>query len=120
MLANRDNIITQLPAGLDGPVVRDTLTQLEYEAFRDDGYTRREWWSEAGWAWRREPRATEPRLWHDGGWNAPNRPVVGVGHRHLEAVIGDPVGAIRVWREIPVCSQSRSTSAPNASGFTTP
>ena len=35
MLANRDNIITQLPSGLDAPVVRDTLTQLEYEVFRD-------------------------------------------------------------------------------------
>ena len=32
MLANRENNI-RIPPGLDAPVARDTLTQLEYEAF---------------------------------------------------------------------------------------
>ena len=42
-----------------------------YAGFVEEGgYTRRELWSDAGWAWREESRASAPQFWEqrDGGW----------------------------------------------------
>lgn len=45
------------------------VTNAEYVAFIDaGGYTRREYWSDAGWAWLQEARVEAPKYWvHDGG-----------------------------------------------------
>jgi formylglycine-generating enzyme required for sulfatase activity len=50
-----------------------------------DGYARRDWWSDAGWAWRQNTRVIEPLHWHDRRWNGPNQPVVGVSCWEAEA-----------------------------------
>ena len=65
---------------------RHPATNSQYRAFvGDGGYGDRKWWSDAGWAWRREEGITEPRVWHDRRWNGPNQPVVGVSFFEAEA-----------------------------------
>jgi gamma-glutamyl hercynylcysteine S-oxide synthase len=72
-------------------MARTAVTQAEYARFVDDGgYTRREWWCEAGWRWRAACNAQHPVYWRRGsnGWERrvfdrwralePNRPVVHV------------------------------------------
>ncbi len=45
-------------------ISRTQVTQSEFAAFVDDGgYTRREFWSDAGWAWREGARAEHPVYW---------------------------------------------------------
>lgn len=45
------------------------VTNAEYLAFMDaGGYTRREYWSDAGWAWLQEAEVEAPKYWvRDGG-----------------------------------------------------
>jgi iron(II)-dependent oxidoreductase len=45
------------------------VTNAEYAAFVDaGGYTRREWWSDEGWAWRSREGLLAPKYWtKDGG-----------------------------------------------------
>ncbi|HZD54118.1 MAG TPA: selenoneine synthase SenA [Woeseiaceae bacterium] len=71
---------------------RTPVTNAEYLAFVDDGgYTRREYWDDAGWAWRTKTGALHPVYWrHRGGepwqlrrfdeWHElpPNQPVIHV------------------------------------------
>jgi Uncharacterized conserved protein len=65
---------------------RYPVTNQQYAAFiTTGGYSERRWWSEGGWAWLGNEKATEPRLWHDQRWNAPNQPVVGVSFWEAEA-----------------------------------
>ncbi|HXA43141.1 MAG TPA: ergothioneine biosynthesis protein EgtB [Candidatus Solibacter sp.] len=50
---------------------RFPVTCGQYLAFIDDsGYSRRELWSEAGWAWRAEEKAVAPMYWRrdESGW----------------------------------------------------
>ncbi|MGQ0601409.1 MAG: formylglycine-generating enzyme family protein, partial [Anaerolineales bacterium] len=82
------------------------VTNLQYKRFMDaNGYNRREFWSEEGWAWRmgtydskaaeeyeknalaaRPPeKRAEPFWGHDGKWNNPVSPVVGVCWFEAEA-----------------------------------
>ena len=52
-------------------IARAAVTNSEFAAFvDDDGYHRRELWSEAGWDWRMAQSATQPVYWrqHDGAW----------------------------------------------------
>ena len=53
-------------------IARAPVTNAAFAAFVEaGGYRRREWWSEAGWAWREGVRADKPAYWHarDGeGW----------------------------------------------------
>lgn len=45
-------------------IARAPVTNAEFAAFVDDGgYARRDWWSEAGWAWRETARADRPVYW---------------------------------------------------------
>ncbi len=45
-------------------MARTCVTNAEFIAFVDDaGYTRRELWSDAGWAWRSAERAQHPVYW---------------------------------------------------------
>jgi len=44
------------------------VTNEAYLAFMNDGgYTRRELWSDAGWAWLQDARVAEPKHWHRDG-----------------------------------------------------
>ena len=51
-------------------IKRVAETQAEFAAFVDDaGYTRSEFWSDAGWRWRRESQAECPLHWRRDGRN---------------------------------------------------
>ncbi len=52
-------------------LARECVTAGEFAAFvADDGYARRELWTDAGWAWRTRADATHPAYWRrvDGHW----------------------------------------------------
>ena len=86
-------------------IAKYPVTNFQWRRFVDaGGYARREWWSDAGWAWRtgtyaskapedyRKPLAQrlpekrgEPFYWHDRDWNNPLAPVVGVTWFEAEA-----------------------------------
>jgi iron(II)-dependent oxidoreductase len=80
-------------------IARAPVTQAEFAAFVDDGgYRRREFWGEAGWAWRQAEGADHPVYWRrqpGGGWLrrdfdrwvalAPHRPVLHVSWYEAEA-----------------------------------
>ncbi len=54
-------------------MARTAVSNGEFAAFVDaGGYTRREWWSEAGWHWREQAQATTPLYWTrlGGRWHA--------------------------------------------------
>jgi len=74
------------------------VSNSDYLAFMDaGGYARREWWSDAGWAWLQESGAASPKHWFREGnaWCTremdrvsdldPNRPVVHVCYHEAEA-----------------------------------
>ncbi len=45
-------------------MARTAVSNAEFAAFVDDtGYTRREWWSDAGWHWRTQVDAISPLYW---------------------------------------------------------
>jgi formylglycine-generating enzyme required for sulfatase activity len=55
------------------------VTNEEFKAFIDEGgYTNKENWTTEGWEWKEKENISEPRFWHEGKWNRPNFPVVGV------------------------------------------
>jgi len=55
------------------------VTNRQFAQFvEDDGYGRREFWTEAGWDWREREGRTQPRYWDDSPWNGDDLPVVGV------------------------------------------
>ncbi|MGH7754310.1 MAG: selenoneine synthase SenA, partial [Gemmatimonadales bacterium] len=80
-------------------IARAPVTQAEFAAFvGDDGYRRRELWSEDGWRWREGGSAGHPVYWQrasDGGWLRrhfdtwvplePDRPVIHVNWYEAEA-----------------------------------
>jgi EgtB-related family protein len=48
-------------------IARAPVTQAEYALFvKDDGYLRRELWSEEGWTWRQTVGAEQPAYWSRG------------------------------------------------------
>ena len=87
-------------------IARYPVTNVQYRRFVEaDGYDRREWWSDEGWAWRtgtydskaqedyekrwlaeRPPEErNEPFYWHDARLNNPLAPVVGVSWFEAQA-----------------------------------
>jgi iron(II)-dependent oxidoreductase len=79
-------------------LARAPVTQGEYAAFvDDDGYTRRELWSDGGWTWRERAEARAPLYWKRDGerWSRrqydrwvelePHRPVVHVNWYEADA-----------------------------------
>ncbi len=79
-------------------IARDPVTCAEFAGFVDaGGYRRREWWSDAGWAWRERARAETPVYWRSEGeawlyrsfaeWIplAARRPVIHVNWHEAEA-----------------------------------
>lgn len=62
------------------------VTNSQYRAFMEDGgYSKREYWSDAGWVWRQKNGVTEPLQWRDRRWNGANQPVVAVSFWEAEA-----------------------------------
>ncbi len=56
-----------------------TVTNAQFRPFVDgDGYKTREYWTEAGWAWKEKEKRVKPAYWEDARWNIDNHPVVGV------------------------------------------
>ncbi len=80
-------------------IARAPVTNAEFAAFIEaGGYREREFWSDAGWAWRERRKAERPAYWqakHDGVWTArryrtveelaPHAPVVFVTWFEAEA-----------------------------------
>jgi len=55
------------------------VTNQWYAKFiKDDGYAKKEFWTENGQKWLEDTREKAPRYWFDRKWNCPNVPVVGV------------------------------------------
>jgi formylglycine-generating enzyme required for sulfatase activity len=55
------------------------VTNAQFRPFVEgDGYTNRDYWTEAGWAWREENNITEPEFWNDPTWSGADQPVVGI------------------------------------------
>jgi iron(II)-dependent oxidoreductase len=52
-------------------IARAPVTNAEYAAFVDaGGYSRREWWTDEGWAWKSREKCAAPKYWtrRDGAW----------------------------------------------------
>lgn len=55
------------------------VTNAQYGYFMNaNGYANKDWWTEAGWAWRTENNISAPGYWNDSKWNGANQPVVGI------------------------------------------
>ncbi|UCH96353.1 MAG: SUMF1/EgtB/PvdO family nonheme iron enzyme, partial [Candidatus Aminicenantes bacterium] len=55
------------------------VTNEEFKAFIEDGgYGKKEFWTDDGWKWKEKEKISVPEFWHEGKWNRPNFPVVGV------------------------------------------
>lgn len=55
------------------------VTNRQFAQFIEDhGYSRREFWTEAGWDWKERESRTQPRYWDQSSWNEADLPVVGV------------------------------------------
>lgn len=58
---------------------RYPVTNAWYAPFVEaGGYGNPDYWTQAGWAWRKKNDITQPGLWEDARWNQPDHPVVGV------------------------------------------
>jgi formylglycine-generating enzyme required for sulfatase activity len=55
------------------------ITNAQFRPFvKDDGYTNRHYWSNAGWQWRTRNKRTQPYYWNDMKWNDNAQPVIGI------------------------------------------
>lgn len=62
------------------------VTNEKYRAFIEEGgYENQVCWSPEGWRWKTEKSIVRPAYWHDGRWDKPNHPVVGVSYYEAEA-----------------------------------
>jgi formylglycine-generating enzyme required for sulfatase activity len=76
-----DDEYTQFTCEIEMPfyLARYPVTNAQFEAFVNDpeGYQKKEWWTAAGWDWRKSEKRTQPPK--DGGvFDLPNHPVVNV------------------------------------------
>ena len=81
-----DNEIPQHEVEVEAFAIgRVAVTNRDWLAFIDDGgYRRSQWWSSAGWEWRRGEDIQRPLRWLDGGRE---RRLTGVGELHLDSPV---------------------------------
>src|SRR5437588_4702931 len=64
----QQHVVEVLPFAIS----KTAVSNAEFAGFADDdGYNRRELWSDEGWRWRQEAEAERPAYWHresNGGW----------------------------------------------------
>lgn len=73
----------KLPAYL---ISRFPVTNGQYRRFMsDDGYEKRNYWSDEGWEWVKEQSEKQPRLWDEITYNRPSAPVIGINFYEAEA-----------------------------------
>jgi formylglycine-generating enzyme required for sulfatase activity len=62
------------------------VTNDHYKVFMlANGYGSQNYWSEEGWAWKKENQVNQPNYWTDPEWNKADHPVVGVSYYEAEA-----------------------------------
>lgn len=62
------------------------VTNAQFALFlKNDGYQKREYWSEEGFSTKESEGWRFPRYWEDKPWNEPTRPVVGISWYEAEA-----------------------------------
>jgi|GEM_PF-2349948 len=55
------------------------VTNAQFRPFVEgDGYTNRDYWTDAGWRWREEEEITQPAFWDNADRNGDQQPVVGI------------------------------------------
>ncbi|MBI5206689.1 MAG: formylglycine-generating enzyme family protein [Candidatus Firestonebacteria bacterium] len=65
---------------------KNEVTNEDYKKFIDDGgYTKKELWSEEGFAWKEKNKITGPQYMDDSKYNNPKQPVCGVSFYEAEA-----------------------------------
>jgi formylglycine-generating enzyme required for sulfatase activity len=70
-------------------IAKYPVTNSQYARFiQHQGYQTRSYWSQAGWKWREEKKAVQPRYWLDETFNNSVFPVVGVTIYEAEAYAG--------------------------------
>jgi formylglycine-generating enzyme required for sulfatase activity len=84
------------------------VTNSQFALFiDDDGYSRRDFWSDEGWQWVNRDRITAPPYWGDSRFNAPNQPVTAVTFWEAEAFCtwaGGRLPKLEQW-EAGACGQ---------------
>jgi formylglycine-generating enzyme required for sulfatase activity len=62
------------------------VTNARYALFVEaGGYERREFWTAAGWQWKRRERVWHPLMWGEPGWDGGAQPVAGVSWFEADA-----------------------------------
>lgn len=93
------------------------VTNLQYRDFiESDGYKKKEYWSDAGWDWKKENKITKPAFWDDENFNAAEQPVVGVAYYEAEAYAkwaGGHLPSEKEWRTAYGTSQYPWGSRPS-------
>lgn len=65
---------------------RTEVTNAQYRKFVEaGGYDQRDYWTDAGWAWKLWNKVTQPRCWDDGMFNQAEQPVVCVSWYEADA-----------------------------------